>query len=176
MDTELFRKLILNLSITLAVSALLILLLILVGKDMSGRVANIQNQRNQLAIKTTAADSLISLKKDFQKAELYLNALEKILPTQEEISKNFSKYIESTARKNNAQAQFSLGEAITGGEQKPGFMTFNLKINSTYSNLINFLKTAEAGIYIIEWQSIIASKNPGSPVYTTPILGHVFYR
>ena len=172
---ELSNKLLANAAVAAIVPILLLATAFLVGQDINKRVSLVYEKRQIIAAQNNAAKSLTDLKQDSEKAETYIKAFGIILPTKEELEKNFKSYLEGIARKNNSQIQFSFSESIASNGQEPDSRLFNLKVTASYQNLTNFLKVAEMGKYVIEWQSIIISKNLNNQQYSSVVLGKIYH-
>lgn len=155
-------------------AVILIVALILTFADVNKRIQRISEQRNKLAAGDAALESLAELKASAEKSEIYLTLLEKILPAEDIIKKDFPTALQNVARKNNVQMQFVFGDKIPAQDNKPAASTFTMKITSSYVNLVNFLKSVEASAFVVSWQVLDASRS--GTQYSANVFGSVFHQ
>ncbi len=155
-------------------AVILIAALILTFADVNKRVQRIGEQRNQLAAGNSALESLSELKASAEKAETYFTLLEKILPAEEVISKDFPNALQNIANKNNVKMQFSLGDKVPAQNNGPATSNFTIKTTSSYANLTNFLKSVEASAFVVRWQVLDISRS--GTQYSATVFGSVFHK
>ena len=57
------------------------------------------------------------------------------------------------AKKNNVEIGFSFGEEISGTETDPGYLSFSMTANASFTNWLNFISSIERGSYIVSFDS-----------------------
>lgn len=149
----------------------LILLLLLIGNDISSRAGDIEVQRQALATRFQAIDSLISLRAGSARAADLLPRLQNAIPSKDQLI-GFSRFLESIAKTNKLNFNFSFQDEIAATENTPSTNNFVMTVSGTYENFLGFLKEAEASQYFIGFNSFeVVAK--GS-VFETVIKGRVF--
>lgn len=172
MDNNYFKKwLIWNLGGGAVVIFVTLAVLLLVGSDIFARASNIELQRKNLAARFMAIDSLIALRAGSVRAEDLLPRMQNSLPSKDQLI-GFSRFLESIARTNKLNFNFSFLDEIAGSETAPSTNNFMMTLSGSYTDFLNFLKEAEASQYFIGFNSFeIVSKGP---VFETVIKGKIF--
>jgi hypothetical protein len=174
MKKEWYRKFFLNAGISGAILILLIILIVFLQSDINKRVAKIAGQRQELIIRTAAIESLATLKADSAKAGPYIEFLNKIFPSKEELI-GFSKFVSDIAIKNQTQIGITFGQEEEGSVSAPGALNFYLSVNATLGRFQNFLKDLNADRYIVELPSLDLSRQ-NEERFVANFSGKVFSR
>lgn len=146
-------------------------MILMIGNDISGRAADIESQRQILASRFQAIDSLISLRAGSARAADLLPKLQNSIPSKDQLI-GFSRFLESIARTNKLNFNFSFLDEIPAAENAPSTNNFMMTLSGSYPDFLGFLKEAEASQYFISFNSFeVVSKGP---VFETVIKGNIF--
>ncbi|MBU6141965.1 type 4a pilus biogenesis protein PilO [Patescibacteria group bacterium] len=167
-----FKKWILkNAGIGAAVLAVLLVVLFVLGGDISGRVASIQEKRQTLIDRVEALNSLADLRTGSEKANALLPKLQESLPTTDQLI-GFSDYLQTTAQQNNLTFAFSFTDEIPGNDTTPSTNDFIVTLTGQYTDFLAFLKEIEASKYFIGVTSVdVTARQSG---YDMLLKGKVF--
>jgi hypothetical protein len=145
-----FRQwLIRNIGISLILILLIIVLIFLLGGDISGRADKIVGQRQDLAARIDVFDSLVSLRADVKRAEELSADLHTFLLTKDQLI-NFSETIENFAKNNQMDLNmFEFGSETVATETNPGVNDFTMIVSGSYPNFTRFLKNIEESHYFV---------------------------
>lgn len=146
-------RLVLNISLPAMTAVVILLLCLWLSSDISRRALLIQEKKNNLASRAEKLESLAALKSDFLSAKPYFSILENILPTKDQLIK-FPRVLSDLARENKINFGTTFGEETKSTETSPGSIAFSLSVAGSYDKIVNFIKTAESGSYILSWSSI----------------------
>lgn len=146
-------------------------MLLLIGNDISNRTADIALQRQNLSSRLQALDSLISLRTGAVRAKDLLPKLQGSLPSKDQLI-GFSKFLETIAKANNLNFNFSFLDEIVSTENTPSTNNFAMTLSGSYADFLRFLKTAEDSQYFMGFNSFeVVAKGP---VFEVVIKGKVF--
>jgi hypothetical protein len=140
---------------------------------IEARVAGIQKIRQELSVRRSAIQSLAALRVDAERARSYSSLLENVLPPKDALVR-FPRDMEDLAKRNNVEFGSAFGAEVSPTESFPGFINFTFTLGGTYSRLSEFLKAAESGKYILDWNLLDLTLREGA--YRGTITGRVFYR
>lgn len=147
---------------------------IFIGMDVSRRIASIQSDRREMAVRTQAAESLVVLKEESKKGELYTRILNGILPTNDELI-SFSRDLKAVAVKNSVDLGFKFSGGSDEAQGQLGHTNFKASATGKdFKNFLNFLRSMEAMPYFIDVSFI--SLNKSSSDFKSDIDGRVFSR
>ena len=154
-----------------AALAVLGIILLLIGADISRRAADIEVQRQSLSGRLQTLSSLVSLRSGSERAKDLLPKLQNSLPSKDQLI-GFSKFLESIARTNQLSFNFSFLDEITSAENTPSANNFSMTLSGSYADFLRFLKAIEASQYYMGFNSFeVVSKGKG---YEAVIRGKVF--
>ena len=176
MAANLSKKIMVNSIVTLIGAAIMTAVLFLMVTDINGRITSIQNHRAELLSQETSATALDTLKQDISKADAYFKTLDQAIPDRTQAESEFPKVLQSLAKKYDAQLKFSLGPIAATQNDQPGYTTFEIKIISSYKNILGFLKDLETNNEPLNWQSLTVSKQNSSNSYAGLFSLRVFYK
>ncbi len=156
-----------------AVLAVLFILILSVGGDMSSRAGKIRMQRQDLEVRLQSFNSLISLRAGADRAGRLLPQLQNSLPSKDQLI-SFSKYLETQAKQNNLTFLFSFDSETPSTDSVPGINGFSMTLNGAYADYVRFLKSVEGGKYFINFGSMDISEKGNR--FEILIKGKVFSR
>ena len=154
---EFKQALVKNLGIAFAVIAALSLLLLLVGKDISGRAKKIQEQGRELSFRLQSLESLAALRSGSEKASKIFPVIRNFLPSRDQLV-GFSKVLENFSKSNQLGFGFKFESETLPTETDPGINNFTLTSSGSYINFLRFLKATEDSEYFIGFNSFDLSK------------------
>ena len=140
-----------------AVLAVLFVLILSIGGDMSSRAGKIKMQRQDLEARLQSLDSLVSLRSGADRAGRLLPRLQDSLPSRDQLI-SFSKYLEAQARQNSLTFIFSFDTETPSTDAVPGINGFSMTLNGAYADYVRFLKSIEGGQYVINFGSMDISE------------------
>lgn len=140
-----------------AVLAVLFILILLIGGDISSRAGKIRAQRLDLEARLQSFNSLVSLRAGADRAGRLLPRLQDSLPSKDQLI-GFSKYLEGQAKQNNLAPAFSFDSETPSAGAIPGINGFSLTLNGAYADYVRFLKAVESGKYFINFASMDISE------------------
>lgn len=154
-------------------AAIFAILLAYLGSSINARVMSIQQARQESALRRTAIQSLATLRVDSERAKPYFSVLENILPPKDALIR-FPRDMEDLARRNNAEFGFAFGAELPPAVATPGSIDFTFTLGGAYARLVDFIRMAESGRYILDWGGLDVNLREGA--YRGTINGRVFYR
>ena len=140
-----------------AVLAVLFILILSIGGDLSSRAGKIKMQQQDLEARLQSFNSLISLRAGADRAARLLPQLQNYLPSRDQLI-SFSKYLESQAKQNNLTSAFVFEAETPAVNSVPGINSFSLILKGTYVDYVRFLKSLDAGKYYINFGSMDISE------------------
>lgn len=170
---DLFKK---KLTVRLVINGTVLLVILvatlIVGGDISRRAAAIQADRQNLAARVQAVESLAVLKEDSKRAFGANQILNSVLPKSDALI-NFSRDLKVLA----VNSQVDFGFQFSGSSEVPaGQLSFtNFKISAAgadFRNFLKFLRALEAAPYFIDLVNISATKAAGN--FKSELEGRVF--
>jgi len=169
---ELKNWIIKNIALAGGIILTLLILIFLLGNNISGRTVGIKNKNRDLAARLHAIESLSSLKTDAEKTAALRGALENLLPAKDQLIK-FSKTLENYAKNNKMDFGFAFESEIPGAENTPGINNFILTSGGDYSNFLRFLNSIEQSKYLVKINYLELTEKENSK-YGILIKGKVF--
>lgn len=157
--------------ISLIASLLLATLLLLLGRDISLKTANIKKQRQDLFLRSQALNSLASLRSESERSKNISKAIQELLPVSDQII-NFPKSLENFARSNQLNFGFAFNSEVPAEENKPTINAFTLNLSGQYNNFLNFLKAVERSKYFTVFDYLDLNKKDAG--FEIIIKGRVF--
>lgn len=143
------------------------------GRDISSRAGAIRDVEQELASRARAVETLAYLRADDERAKHYFTVLENILPTKDQLIA-FPREFVTIAKKYNVTLATSFGSEGPATDTAPGFIEFVFTAEGSFQNILAFLKSAEAGRYIVKWTSFEFLRAANG--YSATIAGVVFSR
>lgn len=128
--------------------AILAAFVLLIGADISKRADAIENQKQELALRLKATESLVSLRAGVDQAGRLFTALRDILPAKDQLLV-LKKQLELFARNNKLGLGFTFENEILATDTAPGSNNFTMSGSGSYANLVNFLKAVENSKYFV---------------------------
>lgn len=116
------------------------------------------------------------IKKDSAEATEYKTAMDKLLPTQNEII-NFPQWLQNLAGTYNVTADFSFtANAVPAASSTPGTIGFSLIVDGEGGKVVSFLKDleSEAPAFLLAFDSFTLTKNGANSRVVTG--GKMFFR
>lgn len=154
-----------------AAIAVIGVILLLLGSDISSRAMEIESQRQNLESRLQAIDSLISLREGSVRSKDLLPKLQNSLPSQDQLI-GFSKFMEAMAQTNSLSFNFAFLDEIAGTDSVPSTNNFILTLSGPYADFLKFLQSVEASQYYISFTSFeVVAKGP---VFEVVAKGKVF--
>ena len=154
-----------------AAVAALLLITIFIGSDLGKRAQSILDKKQELASKTSALQASANLRSDFDKAKPYFSVFENILPTKDRLIR-FPRDFEELSKKKNIEFGFSFGSEEESSEEVPGSLAYSMNVAGSYDKLLEFLKAADTGQYIVGWETLDFTRKDGD--YRGILSGKVF--
>lgn len=146
-----------QISISLTVILLLAALLLLIGRDISLKTANIKQQRQDFSLRSQALNSLAFLRSEAERSKNILKAIQDLLPQSDQLI-NFPKSLEGLAKNNQLSFGFSFNSETPAEENKPAINAFTLNLSGQYNNFLNFLKAVERSQYFVAFDFLDLNK------------------
>lgn len=168
------KKLIINLSVSLAIIVAFIFLLVLINGDLNKRREDIVEHKREINSRTMAVSLLADLKKDAEKASPLISVLENRLPTRDELIL-FPRELTRLANDNNIELGFAFGSESPGSDEEPGVVGFTLSLSGEYDNLAKFLSDIEKSRYYIRITTADLTRKSGE-IFGLITSGEVYIR
>ncbi len=138
------------------------------------RAMEIGSQRQELASRLRAFESLTALRSGEERAKEFSTALEKSLPEKDELIA-FPKALESFARNNQLTFEpVEFESEILSEAGVPGVNNFIFRARGPYANFIRFLRNVEESGYFVSFSSIDLLRRNGD--FEARMSGGVFSR
>jgi Tfp pilus assembly protein PilO len=131
----------------------LAVLIVFLGRDIGIRAMQIKNQRQELASRLRAFESLTALRSGSEEAKQFAAALEKSLPERDELIA-FSKDLENLSKNNQLSFEFQFESEAPSEAGLPGSNNFILLADGSYANFVRFLKNVEESGYFVSFSLI----------------------
>lgn len=173
MQNSFKKKLFINLTITLGVVVILVVVNLLISSNISKKVEQIQKYKMELNLRAQAIESLVILKKDSEVAQSYANFLENLFPDSDEVI-TFRRELQSLASRHKLNFTFSFVGESSAKEGELGSIGFQMSIGGKPEAFLNFLKDLELTSYVINFDSIDFSST--SKTFTARFAGKVFLK
>lgn len=167
------KKLLLNLGITLAVIACLIVLLVIFNKNLESVSGKTRELNQEIITRSNSIQKISELQTAYNGTTgAYLNVLYNVIPQKDELI-NLSKEIQTVAASENLSFGFSfLGENPPSGDTL-GYVSFSISLGGgSINSIVNFIKKMERFRYFVQLEDFSVGSEGG----TTTIRGRVFFR
>jgi Tfp pilus assembly protein PilO len=152
---------------------ILVGLLFFLKTSLGNSVSEIAKKQDLLTARSSSLKSLATLREQFQQANPYFSLLENILPPRDQLL-NFSKELESLAKKSELDFGFTFGEEKVSSGKQPGYISFRLTLTGTYNEFDGFLKSVEASRYFVDFSNVDMTKK--GDTFSVIVNGKVFFR
>lgn len=172
----LFKKqLLIRLSVALGLVVLAIIIVQIAVFDIKRNAGDITRQRNELALRTTATESLATLKNDAEKAKPYMETLANLLPPKDRLI-NFGKELSDLARQDSIELNFDFGGEVAATAASSGFIKFSLSGVANYANWTKFLKDLEKSKLFIKMNTVDLTRQSGTDYFNITAEGQVYFQ
>lgn len=155
----------------LALIILMAALLLFLGKDIAARTADIQKNRQELALRSQSLNSLASLHLEAEKAKRLLEAVQALLPPGDQLI-SFPKNLETLARNNRLGFGFTFDSEEAAKEDQPGVNAFTFTASGPFIGILNFLASIEKGKYFVSFNLFDLQRKEGN--LETVVKGEVY--
>ena len=160
-NDQLFKKqLIKSLLITGSIVLMLTAILFVLGNRISNISDRISANKGEINLRRIGQESLVLLEKDREVATRYINIIENTLPAKDELI-NFPREIKTMGDKAGISPGFTFGaeSSPVGGAAA---VSFQLSINGSLEQILNFFKEVERSRFLINIGDIDLIKSGGS--------------
>ncbi len=143
---------------------------------LNDRSAQVAAERQTIASRAYALQNLSSLKAANAQADLYMQKITAILPTQDALI-SFPDFLDNLAKVHNTSTNFSFnGPPTVAANKQPGFAAFNLTVSGQLSDIQQFLSDMElkAAKFLVNIDSVDISSGGGG--YNANIVGKVYFQ
>lgn len=150
--------------------------LYLLSSDLSARAEKIVADRALISQRSAALEFLAESKKNTPRADVYKQAMDRILVSQDQIL-DFSRWLDGLARVRQVGLSFSFqGGQVSPHGDAPGYIGFSLDLNGKLDDLTNFLKDIEfqSPGFLINLDNFDLSRNGSN--YRILTQGRVFFK
>ncbi len=151
-------------------------MLYFLSQDFLSQADSVAADRLIITERAAAIGVLAGLKTDAPKAAPYLEAMNKILPPQDQLL-DFRRWIDELARTRKVGMSFAFqGTQTPSHGDSPGFISFSLDITGLPSNLVDFMKDLEykSPHFLVALDNLDFSKSV--PNYRILINARVFFK
>ena len=156
-----------KLAIAVGLVGIVLTSLILIGLDTRDIAAEVIESKKEVNVKIRQMNKLAQLREEAKTADSYSPRLEGALPNKDELF-SFPDEIRAMASENGVNANFAFGSE--GADS----IEYNLSVQGTYSELVNFIKALEDKIFFISISGMdIVSQENG---YVLNIKGNLFFK
>jgi len=127
-----------------------------VSQDLSYQADKITEARGYISERTRALESLASLKEDLAQADVYKQAMDRILVTQDQLI-DFPRWLDSLARGRQVALSFSFaGDPVPSQGKAPGYVNFTFSVEGSFDELVAFMKDVEfqAPGFLVDLESV----------------------
>ncbi len=161
---------------TIAINVLIVIILFvavsMIKSDIQGRADQIAQLNQQRAINSQAAELVVALQNESQKAAQYSTALNQVLLGKDQLL-NFPADAEKMAQQNNINSQVTFGgENPVNGMAESTDITMTLGGKANLDNFLQFLKILENSRYSLKLDSI--DFNQGGQIMRANLTGQVY--
>lgn len=146
------------------------------GIRLSSLSAKVEREQGLITQRTDVIDILAELKKVVPEAEPYSQAMDSLLPTQDQLL-DFPRYLETLAKNYGVSLSFNFqGESSAAQKDIPGSLGFALSLTGELSNNLEFLKALEAksARFLLVVQNFGLNRVSGG--YSMSVQGLVFFK
>lgn len=146
------------------------------GIRLSSLSSKVEGEKGLIAQRRDSVDVLAELKKASPEAEPYRQAMDSLLPTQDQLL-DFPRYLETLAKNYGVSINFNFqGEPKAAEKDSPGSLGFALSMTGEFSNNLEFLKALEArsARFLLVVQNFSLNRVSGG--YNMRLQGLVFFK
>jgi hypothetical protein len=165
------KKLILTISITAGIAAVLGAAIIFLSSDITQKTKEISSLQSNINFRIQASDLLVSLRQDYSNAQQYIPILDTILPTRDQLV-SFPRDIANEAKEFGINLNASLGEETPKTQSQLGNIAFTVTGQGGFNNFIDFLKKTETGRYSMRLDTLDFTRQ--GEEFRTLLKGKVF--
>lgn len=146
--------------------------LLLLRRDILGRVTTFTEERNKFIFRTEGIKSLASLREETVRGREYFNSLASLLPKEEDLF-SFTRALDRFAKARNVNLNFAFGtENPAVGSIAPS-ISFKIIVDGNYDNILKFLRDMEGEKLLIKLTNIDIVRGGGNN-YNARISGQIF--
>ena len=142
------------------------------------RVAQIENYKKELVQRGDILNTIYELEKEESLSLVYLNQLQKTLPTESEMV-IFEKVLQNLANQNNLNLSFRFGLLNEAKDSEPKSYSFNLILSGTKISILKWLTEFKDLAYRTRLEQIELTQTQSggeASYYDIKILGRVYIR
>ena len=146
------------------------------GSRLNSLSLKVEKERGLMAQSRDSVDILAELKKVAPEAEPYKQAMDSLLPTQDQLL-DFPRYLDALAKNYSVSLSFNFqGEPKAAEKDSPGSLDFALSLTGELSNNLEFLKALEAksARFLLVVQNFSLNRVSGG--YNMRLQGLVFFK
>ena len=146
------------------------------GIRLSSLSAKVAREKGLMAQRRDSVDILAELKKVAPEAEPYKQAMDSLLPTQDQLL-GFPRYLDTLSKNYGVSLSFNFqGTPSVAQKDSPGSLGFVLSLTGQLSNNSEFLKALEAksARFLLVVQNFSLSRSGGG--YNMGVQGLVFFK
>ncbi len=169
------KQLLIELGVGFSALVLVIGVVQLTVWHVSRTSGEITRQRNELALRTRATESLATLKSDAEKAKPLQASLGNVLPPKDRLI-NFGKELTDLGKQNGLELSFDFGGETASTADTPGFIKFTLTGSATYTSWTSFLKDVEKSRLYVKINSADLTRKSGMDSFSVVAEGQVFFQ
>ncbi len=161
MPREFRTRLIVSLSITFAILAVLIGLIVYLRSDISAKADAISAVKSELISRTDALESLNSLRNDAKSAAPFFDKLRAVLPKRDSLfgaQRNF----QDLAQVNKLGFNSQFGAETSETSDKPGKIRLEMAAQGGYNGILEFVKGIDASQYFVSIVSMDLVRQGGN--------------
>lgn len=172
--TPVQKRIAVQASIALGIVGVLVIGLVFFGFNISNITEKIVAAREELALRTTALQSLATLRADYTtKAQSYLGVLHNVVPHKDELI-DLSKDFQTIASASELEYGFTfLGENMSTADSL-GSVRFGLRLGGTLTNLLEFLDNLQNFRYLVQIESVSIFREES--LMRMNLSGNVYFR
>lgn len=148
-NMEFRKRLLMIIGIPLGIALILVIILLVLGSDITKRVNQIKQLRGELNSRLRLTESLVLLRKDSEQAQIYTPALENILVNRDQLV-ILPRDLSNLGKENNIGLSASLGQERPQAADGLRSVDVSMNAQGDFDDLINFLKALENSRYSIK--------------------------
>ena len=167
------KKLYLNLGISLGIVLALFVLNSVLARDATDRLTTLTKLQSDETFRQDAVQALVTLQKDSVRADRYRNALQTILPSQDDVL-SIQKDFRNLAKSHTLTSfTFSFGAEQAGTAGGPSSLSFQFSARGAFTDFIAFMKEVESSSYLVAVDSL--NLTFGQKDINASVRGKVFF-
>ncbi len=168
------KRLILHSSISAAIITILVIGLVLFGKNITSYGKELSDARQTLALQAVSLERLAGLQTQYKVAEPYVKVLNNVIPKEEDLI-DLSRDFQILATKANITHSFSFVGENPASAGSLGSINFRLDAAGKLDNLFSFVKSLEHFRYLTRLDSFTIGRDQEKNSMMT-VRGQVFFR